>query len=60
MRPEKRKYKKHTVGKTTKSVHVYIDADLLPFFESLLNKTRYVNQAIREKIERDRKVVSKF
>lgn len=55
MRPEKRKYKKHTEGKTTKSVHVYIDQDILPFFESLLNKTRYVNQAIREKMSREAK-----
>lgn len=54
------KYKKNRkVGvKTTISVHVYVDRELYPAFARLPNKTRFVNDAIREKIERDEQIPS--
>ena len=43
------KYKTHPrgTGRTTKSVHLYIDIDLWPLVEQQENKTRFVNDAIR-------------
>lgn len=53
------KYKKRKAGiNTVISVHVYIDEDLFPVFTRLPNKTRFVNDAIREKIERDGQVLA--
>ena len=33
-------------GRTVKSVHLYIDLDLLPVLQAQENKTRFVNDAI--------------
>lgn len=44
--------------KTVISVHIYIDEELFPAFTRLPNKTRFVNDAIREKIERDGQVLT--
>ena len=34
-------------GATTKSVHLYIDEELMPVLRAQENKTRFVNNAIR-------------
>lgn len=53
------KYKKRTQGRTSVvSVHIYIDEDLMPSYIRLQNKTRFINDAIREKIERDGQVLN--
>lgn len=43
------KHKPHTRGggSSIKSVHLYIDIDLLPALQQQENKTRFVNDAIR-------------
>nr|DAM25340.1 MAG TPA: bifunctional protein PutA [Caudoviricetes sp.] len=51
------KYKKHTrTGESSvKSVHLYIDLDLLPVLQAQPNKTRFINDAIRFYIKKRKK-----
>lgn len=54
------KYKQHTrtgEGSSVKSVHLYIDIDLLPVLQEQPNKTRFVNDAIRAYIKKKREKV---
>lgn len=39
--------------RTTISVHIGIDADLYERYKAIPNKTRFINDAIREKLQRD-------
>ena len=54
------KYKKHTRRgeSSVKSVHLYIDTDLLPVLQAQPNKTRFVNDAIRFYIKKRKEVMS--
>ena len=51
-----RTYKKRRVdGKKDQiSVHLHIDCDIYDAYKMLGNKTRFVNDAIREKMEREK------
>ena len=50
-----RTYKKHRADgkKDQVSVHLHIDCILYAAYSKLENKTRFVNDAIREKMERE-------
>lgn len=44
---------KKGTGRTTKYMNFGIDNDLVGILDKLSNKTRFVNDAIREKIKRE-------
>ena len=52
MRGEHKKGRKNGFH-TTISVHIGIDTDLYERYKAIPNKTRFINDAIREKLQRD-------
>lgn len=52
MRGEYKKGRKNGF-RTTISVHIGIDSDLYDRYKAIPNKTRFINDAIREKLQRD-------
>lgn len=44
---------KKGAGRTTKAISLGVDRDLLAVLDSVSNKTRFINDAIREKIKRE-------
>ena len=47
------KYKRH--GEKGKSIHIYLDVDLITAYNSQENKTRYINDAVRHYMRRKKK-----